>query len=212
MPRLDAATLPARRAVPAPLIALFALVLILAAAGAYLAAGVVGSGSGSDPVTAAVKKQKEPTGGWSIGDSVYTSFGAVAVEAVEKGAGLSAKDLSGVTHGIKNLVPPNKVQVQAFATMTNLTGKPVQYSPAQFSLLVGSKKAKPMPLNTASIKPGVLQPSAAIDVRLSFVVPRKGQKLWVRFKDPGQAKPFLIDLGRVTKTVPSTIVNPHEHK
>jgi hypothetical protein len=212
MPRLDAATLPARRPVPAPLFALFALVLILAAVGAYLAAGVVGGGSDTDPVTAAVKKQREPKGGWSIGDSVFTSFGAVAVEAVEKGPGPTAKALSGVTHGVKNLVPPNKVQINAFATMTNLTGKTVEYSPAQFSLLVGSKDADPLPLSTASIKPGVLQPSAAIDVRLSFVVPRKGQKLWVRYKDPARAKPFLIDLGRVTKTPQSTLINPHEHK
>jgi hypothetical protein len=116
-----------------------------------------------------------------------------------------------VTHGIQNLVPPNKVQVQAFATMTNLTGELVEYSPAQFSLLVGTTKAKPLPLTSASIKPGVLQPNAAIDMRLSFVVPRKGQKLWVRFKDPARDKPYLIDLGRNTKTRQGPLANVHLH-
>ena len=211
MPRLDAATLPARRAVPAPLIALFALVLILAAAGAYLAAGVVGSGSGSDPVTAAVKKQKEPTGGWSIGDSVYTSFGAVAVEAVEKGAGLSAKDLSGVTHGIKNLVPPNKVQVQATVTLTNLLNeRTVDYSPTQFRLLVG-KKRKPVKDVRASFRPGTLQPNASISGQVKFIAPRTGSRLWIEFTDPKRAKPMLIDLGRTGKTPDNAFDGFHKH-
>ena len=199
--------MPQAGALPRPLAAFLALIVTLAAVGAYLAAGVVG-GNGHD---APVPRQVQPDNGFAVGDSVYTSFGAVAVEAVEKNKGLTPKDLSGVTHGIAGLVPPGKVQVQAFATMTNLDAGLVDYSPAQFSLLVGSKTAKPTPLTSASIKPGTLQPNAAIDMRLSFVVPGKGQKMWVRFKDPARSKPYLIDLGRITKTPQGPLANTHVH-
>ena len=195
-------------ALPAALAAFLALVVALAAVGAHLAAGVIG-GNGHDGT--AVARQVQPDNGFAVGDSVYTSFGAVAVETVEKNKGLKPKDLSGVTHGIQDLVPPGKVQVQAFATMTNLTNGVVEYSPAQFSLLIGSKDAKPTPLTSASIKPGALQPNAAIDMRLTFVVPGKGQKLWVRFKDPARSTPYLIDLGRLTKVKQGPLANTHVH-
>jgi hypothetical protein len=195
-------------ALPPALAAFLALVITLAAAGAYLAAGVV---AGNGHVTTTAARQVQPDSGFAVGDSVYTSFGAVAVETVEKNTGLKPKDLSGVTHGIQDLVPPNKVQVQAFATMTNLTDGVVKYSPAQFSLLIGRKDAKPLPPRSASVKPGSLQPNAAIDMRLTFVVPGKGQKLWVRFKDPARSTPYLIDLGRVTKTPQGPLANTHVH-
>src|SRR3954451_9559471 len=191
---------------PRALIAFLALVLTLAALGAYLAAGLFARGDGH-----ATPRQAQPKSGFAVGDSVFTSFGAVAIEAVEKVAGPTASQLTGVTHGINGLIPPNKVQLGAFATMTNLTGRTVQYSPAQFSLLVGSKDAKPQPLTSASVKPGVLQPNASIDIRLPFVVPRKGQRMGVRFKDPARDKPFLIDLGRTSKTPQGALSNYHRH-
>jgi len=165
-----------RRPTTAPLAGLLAFVLALTALGAFLAAGVLrGDGHASAPV------QREPKAGFAVGDSVYTSFGAVAVEAVQKHHGLSAKDLSGMTHGIKNYVGPDKVQVQAFATMTNLTGKPVHYDPRWFSLAVGRKDARPQGLFGASVKAGTLP------------------------------TPFSIDLGRVTKTPQGALANEHVH-
>jgi hypothetical protein len=195
-----------RRPTTAPLAGLLALVVALAALGAFLAAGVLRGDSGpSAPV------QREPKAGFAVGDSVYTSFGAIAVEAVQKRHGLSAKDLSGMTHGIKNYVGPDKVQVQAFATMTNLTGKPVHYDPRWFSLAVGRKDAASQGPSGASVKAGTLQPNAAIDLRLTFIVPRKGQRLWVRFRDPARDTPFSIELGRVTKTPQGALANEHVH-
>lgn len=195
---------------PAPLgavLAFPALVVALALVGVIVATGVLGGHGGSAAAPAPTPKK----GGFAVGDSVFTSFGAVAVEAIDKTNGPTAKELSGVTHGIQGLIPPNKTQVETFTTMTNLTQRAVEYSPAQFSLLVGSKRAKPLPLKTASIKPGVLQPNAAIDARLTFVVPRKGQKLWIRFKDPARATPVLIDLGRTSKTPQGALSNYHRH-
>jgi len=196
----------ARTPSTAPLVGLLVCVLALTALGAFLAAGVLrGDGHASALV------QREPKAGFAVGDSVYTSFGAVAVEAVQKHHGLSAKDLSGMTHGIKNYVGPDKVQVQAFATMTNLTGKPVHYDPRWFSLAVGRKDAKSQGPFGSSVKAGTLQPNAAIDLRLTFIVPRKGQQLWVHFRDPARDKPFSIDLGRVTKTPQGALANEHVH-
>src|SRR3954454_946924 len=195
-----------RRPTTAPLVGLLVCVLALTALGAFLAAGVLrGERDASAPV------QREPKAGFAVGDSVYTSFGAVAVEAVQKRHGLSAKDLSGMTHGIKNYVGPDKVQVQAFATMTNLTGKPVHYDPRWFSLAVGRKDASSEGHSGASVQAGSLQPNAAIDLRLTFVVPRKGQHLWVRFRDPARSTPFSIDLGRITKTPQGALANQHTH-
>jgi hypothetical protein len=201
----SAATL-SKRPTTAPLAGLLGLVVLLTALGAFLAAGVLRGDDHSGVIV-----QHEPKAGFAVGDSVYTSFGAVAVEAVQKRHGLSAKDLSGMTHGIKNYVGPDQVQVQAFATMTNLTGRPVRYDPRWFSLAVGRKDAKAQSPSGASVKAGTLQPNAAIDLRLTFIVPRKGQHLWVRFRDPARSTPFSIDLGRITKTPQGALANQHTH-
>jgi hypothetical protein len=192
-----------RTATPRPLLAVLAAVLTAMVVGAYLAAGVLG---GPTHDTAPVDK-----GPFGIHDPAPTSFGVVAVEHAEKNAGPTAKALGGMTHGIKNRVKADQIQVQAFATITNLSHKVVEYSPAQFSLVVGSKDAKPRPITQSSIKPGSLQPNAAIDARLSFVAPRKGQKLWVAFKDPARDAPILIDLGRVSKTPRGALAGEHSN-
>ena len=201
MPRHASPALDAPTTSPRPLIALLAAALTAALVGAYLAAGVI-TGGGHDAAPVA----KGPFG---IHDPAPTSFGVVAVEHAEKNAGPTAKALGGMTHGINGRVKADQVQVQTFATITNLSHKVVEYSPTQFSLVAGSKDAKPMPLSAASIKPGTLQPNAAIDARLSFVAPRKGQKLWVRFKDPARDAPIFIDLGRVSKTPKGALAGEH---
>src|SRR4051812_6399758 len=147
---------PALAAPPRPLAAILAfpaLVVAFALVGAIVATGVLGGHGGHGAVAPQPKKS-----GFAVGDSVFTSFGAVAVQAIEKTNGPTAKAMPGVPHGIQGLTPPNKTQLETFTTITNLTSGRLQYSPAQFSLLVGSKNAKPLPLKTASIKPGVLQP------------------------------------------------------
>jgi hypothetical protein len=190
-----------RTTTPRPLLAVLAALLAAAILGAYLAAGVVSAG-GDDPAPSA-------DGPFALRDAVPTSFGVVAVEYAEKNAGPTAKALGGMTHGIGDRVKADQIQVQAFATITNLDHRVVEYSPAQFSLAAGSKDAKPLPITAASVKPGTLQPNAAIDVRLTFVAPRKGEKLWVRYKDPARKAPVFIDLGRVSKTPRGALAGEH---
>jgi hypothetical protein len=180
-----------------PVAILLAAVGLLTVLGAVLALTTIVGGRNEPPPL--------PDGPFALAEDIPTSFGAVAVEHAEKIAGLGAKQLAGATHGIQNLVPPDKIQVQASATLTNLTLGPVRYAPEQFSLLVGKGSKpdpgqRPIPVQTASIRPGTLQPDAAIDARLSFVAPRSGERLWIAFDDPGRSEPVLIDLGRTQRT------------
>jgi hypothetical protein len=167
--------------------------LVLAVAGALIASNMIATGA---PAAPAPKLLPGPFG---TAQDIPTSFGVVAVEHAEKINGTTAKDLGGNTHGIAGFVPPNKVQVEASVTLTNLLDKPVAYDPRQFRLLVGANR-KPVTSVKSDMQPGTLQPDAAIDGRLKFVAPRSGSKLWIEFTDPGRAKPVLIDLGRTGKT------------
>jgi len=193
-------------ALPRDLFAVVGAGLVALVLGAVLAAGILRGGSHDTHAAAAPAAPKD---GYALGDPVPTRFGVVAVESVDKNAGPSAKQLNGVTHGISGLVSRDKAQVQAFATITNRSKLAVEYSPAQFSLVAGRKDAKPTPLTSASIKPGTLQPAASIDARLSFVVPRRGQKLWMRYSEPGAKAPVFIDLGRVSKAPRGAATTSH---
>lgn len=175
------------------LVGYLAAAAVLVAIGGYLTAGLISRGAPKDPVIAL------PQGPFGTSQDIPASFGVVAVEHVEKINGLGAKALSGVTHGISGLVAPNKVQVQASVTLTNLLDHPISYDPRQFRLLVG-KDRKPLDTVQSNLRPGTLQPDASIDAQLKFVVPRNGSKLWIEFRDPGRAKPILVDLGRTGKT------------
>jgi hypothetical protein len=188
---------PLRRAT-ATLVAIVLVATVLAAAGGAIALDLLSSRG------AAAATTKLPPGPFGLAEDIPASFGVVAVEHVERLQGLGAKPLAGVTHGIQNLVPPGKEQIQASVTLTNLTGAPVAYSPTQFTLLRGADK-KPVDKLQSSLNPSTLQPDASIDGRLSFVVPADGKHLWLRFNDPGRPNPILIDLGRTSKTPASVL-------
>jgi hypothetical protein len=177
----------------APLLGFLAAAVALVLIGGYLTVGLIAQGSPKDPVIAL------PPGPFGTAQDIPASFGVVAVEHVEKINGLGAKALAGVTHGISGFVAPNKVQVQASVTLTNLLDHPISYDPRQFRLLVG-KQQKPLDEVRSNLRPGVLQPDASIDSQLKFIAPRDGSKLSIEFSDPGRAKPILIDLGRTGKT------------
>ena len=176
-----------------PLIAGVLSVVALAAGGVKIGIGLIARGA-PEPVVPQLK------GPFGVSQDIPTSFGAVAIDNVEKVNGLTAKALSGVTHGISNYVPPNKTQVQASVTLTNLLDDRSQaYSPTQFRLLVG-KDRKPVKEVRASFRPGTLQPNASISGQLKFIAPRTGSQLWIEFTDPKRSEPVLIDLGRTGRT------------
>ena len=172
------ATAPASSRPRIGLLALILAVAALSAAGMALAASLVSNGA---PRAAAPSL---PAGPFGTAEDIPTSFGVVAVEYAEKLNGLTAKDLAGTMHGIKGYVPPNKVQVQASATMTNLTDQPV--------VLLARRSSSSWPPRTRGHRHrpprarageherqgrAALQPDAAVDARLSFVAPRNGKRL-----------------------------------
>ncbi|MEA2249565.1 MAG: hypothetical protein QOH46_4094 [Solirubrobacteraceae bacterium] len=185
-----------------PLLAIVLSVVALAAGGIAVSVGLIQRGDD----TPAIPELKGPFG---VSQDIPTSFGAVAIDNIEKVNGVTAKDLSGVTHGISNYVPPNKTQVQASVTMTNLLGDTVGYSPTQFRLLVGKNK-KPVGEVRASFRPGTLQPDASISGQLKFIAPRNGSKLWIEFTDPKRSTPVLVDLGKTGTTPDSAFDGFHK--
>jgi uncharacterized protein DUF4352 len=190
-----------------PLLILLALVLAVASTGAVLAARSVG-GSESEHGHAPV-----PNGPLTAAQGIPTSFGAVAVEYAVRLTGLTSKDLAGMTHGIQNYVPPESAQVQVAVTLANQLERTQAYSPGQFRLIAGTKErpsadAKRLTPTGATFKPGTLQPDAAIEGTVSFVVPSKRAHLWVEFRDPGRKRPLLVELGRPTVTRPGAAGRP----
>jgi hypothetical protein len=192
LPRGSSAVRP--RAWSLVVVAVVFVTLALAVAGAVLAAGIIATGETQTTLTPPVLK-----GPFGTAQDIPTSFGVVAVEHAAKLNGTTAKQTGGVTHGISGFVAPDKVLVQASVTLTNLLDEPIDYDPRQFRLLHGPKRT-PVAEVRSSVKPGTLQPDAAIDARLNFIAPRNGDKLWIEFTDPGRDKPLLIDLGRTGKT------------
>jgi hypothetical protein len=187
-----------------PLVALVLSVVALSVGGIAISVGLIEKGA-TQPTVPALK------GPFGTSQDIPTSFGAVAIDNVEKVNGLTAKDLAGVTHGIANYVPPNKVQVQASVTLTNLLNEqPVAYSPTQFRLLAG-KNRKPVKDVRASFRPGTLQPNASISGQVKFIAPRTGSQLWIEFTDPKRSEPLLIDLGRTGTTPDNAFDGFHEH-
>ena len=191
------------------------LSVLLAVAGGLLARGMIESGRDS----AALQRDASQAldGPAAIAQDVPTSFGVVAVESMTKNAGPTAKALAGMTHGVGNLVPPNKLQVDVTVTLTNLKSKLVRYSPAQFRLHAtrGDKPARgsrSFRLSRASVAPGTLQPQASIDATLTYVVPRDGSKLWMTFDDAARAPPILFDLGRIDRTPRGALNQYHAHQ
>ncbi len=150
------------------------------------------------------------SGAARVGDDVATSFGVVAVEHVDRVVGPTAKALGGVTHGIHSLVPPDEVQIQTAATLTNRLDHPIRYSPEQFALRVGRRRRSVRALSS-SVLPGTLQPDASIDVTLSFIAPRDGSRMWMSYEDPGRSPPIVIDLGRLPAAPRSPSPGFHHH-
>jgi hypothetical protein len=190
-----------------PQVALVALVAAIAGVGAYLAIGLfqVGAPAQEAPVQ---------EGTYGVTEGIPTSFGAFAVEAVDMFGGPTAEDLAGQTHA-EGLTPPDKTQVQVAFTMTNLLEQTVDYTPAQLTLLSVKRGEDPetgkrIALRDASIEPGTLQPQASVNARATFIAPREGQDLYLEFRDPESAKPFIVDLGRTSVTPEGAFDGAHQ--
>jgi hypothetical protein len=168
-----------------------AVVAAVAVVGAVLAAGLLTAPAGGHAAEHAGAQR------FKVFDEIPTSFGYLAVEHAETLKGLTAKDLGGATHGIGTFVGRERALVKASVTLRNGPVGPLDYSPAQFRVVATAKsgKVERYPLSHASVRAGILQPDAAVDLSLGFIVPRDGSKLALEFADRGRSQPIVIDLG-----------------
>ena len=134
-----------------------------------------------------------------IAHPASTSFGTVAVEYAQFLGGPTANALTGASHNVGALVPPDKMQVEATVTITNASKNVVPYSPAQFSLLVGDSAKQIIPIR-ASVVAGTLQPDAGIDVRLTFQTGLSKKDMTLRYSENDGGGPVLMRLGHHTVT------------
>lgn len=203
-PKPERGAQPEGRALSATLRALLAAVVGLAAMGAFLAAQVV------VPAARLEHPAGPPADPFAVGQSLHTSFGAIAVEHVDKLAGPTARDLGGMTHGIQGLVAPDQVQVQVSVRLTDRLDRAVDYAPSQFRLIVDQGDT-PIPASGSTTQAGMLQPGWSIETTLSFVAPRDGSQLWLEYRDPGHDAPLVVDLGRTDQT-PEGALDGFHHK
>jgi hypothetical protein len=136
-----------------------------------------------------------------------TSFGSLAVTGVESLGGLSAADVSGMTHGLPGFVSADQEGVVVEVSLVNDSARKVRIEPGEFTLLVNGRNSAPAGGTIASV---VLQPGASLEGRLSFVVPRAAATATLRF-DEGNGSVALLDLGLIT-TGPAPSEDPlHAH-
>jgi hypothetical protein len=172
---------------------------------AVLAAAVVGIVLAVSLITGpAAGHHADPGDGpFGVAEDIRTSFGYVAVEHAETVKGLTAKDLAGAVHGIGDFVGAERALVKASVTLRNGPQDTLPYSLRQFTLVATRDgKERRFPVFNASVRDGLLQPDAAVDASLGFVVPRNGAELALEFADAGRKQPIVIDLetgaGRAT--------------
>jgi len=136
-----------------------------------------------------------------------TSFGSLAVTGVEALGGLTAADVSGMTHGLPGFVPADQQGVVVEVHLGNDGARKVRVEPGEFTLVIDGKSSAPAGGTIASV---VLQPGASLEGRLSFVVPRAAANATLRF-DEGNGSVALLDLGLIT-TGPAPSEDPlHTH-
>jgi len=163
-----------RRSPPRALVAAVALVVVLAAAGLALGLGGLGSGDDTD-------------GTYGISQDVPTSFGAIAIDGLGARVGPSGR----------------RDQMQAFVALTNLSGRPVRYSPAQFRLLGGEDRA-PVSGLQATFGAGTLLADANFSGQLHFRAPPEGAKRFIEFRPTASDEPIVIDLSRTGERTPDS--------
>lgn len=168
-----------------------ALLATLCAAIAYLQFSVGAVGLVANPK----EHERSTSARAGIGESVRTSFGVVAVEAVQTISPDSPESLAEAARDNTASASRHDVQVQVFATLTNLRNREVVYGPDQFLLSIdGNETVAPA---RSSMPSGTLQPQASISGDLDFLVPRDATQLWIQFLENGTTTPIVIDLGNI---------------
>jgi hypothetical protein len=191
--------------------------LLLALVSTLVVAGVVGAVldlrlAHTRSERAALGALAEPaTPGLRPGQPIRTSFGAMTVDAATLDNGLSSEDLGGMTHGVSGLVSEGYAEVTVQVTVNNTTHHAVIVQANQFRMLrqPGASKRVSVAASATTLQAGPLPGRSSVDLRLTFVTPTDGSRLWLQYADPGHPTLALVDLGSTAKiTAP---VENHQH-
>jgi hypothetical protein len=172
------------------------LVALLAAAGGWLAILALAGGDG----------HQHPA---SVGEAIPTSFGSLTVQPAQTLDGLTPEDLGGVTHGVNNLVLSDSAQVEVSFLLVNAGDSGAAIDPDQFRLVVGGARDALAPTGS-TMRPMTLAAGARVGASVTFVVPRTGAQMELRYADPGSSAPVSIPMGRLDQA-PADAASPHTH-
>jgi hypothetical protein len=173
----------------------------LALAGAGLAVNIVQTGDDSAHAHPA----------YVTGDTVPTTFGQLSITQVDVLAGLSADDVGGVTHGVANLVPPDKEQVQLSMVLTNAGDSGVDYSLDKQFNLVTSSGGEVTAMPGISAPRGRLSGHSSMTMQLRYMAPRDGGDLILEYRDPGARRLVRVGVGSTDLTPVGALNGYHDH-
>jgi hypothetical protein len=189
------ASTPSRNPVDRGIIAITAAIAAIALAGAAMGIARLQS-SGAVGEASAGLTAGPPGGVFGLGEAAPTSFGVVAITHVERIAGLTAKQVNGVTH-VQDFVSGRQMTVNlAFTVTSRRTKETATFDATRFSLrLPGGREIVP---TRSSVGPLTLQPDASVTGRVSFVAPRTAKALRVTYRETHGTAPVVIALGSGT--------------
>lgn len=170
---------------------------LLVAALSLVGVGLIAMGGSPVQPEAPAPEQRKA----GIGVSTPTGYGWLTVTNVERIRGLTAKQLSGMTHGVKNLVGSKQVLVAVNVSVTNALKTPLRYGPKMFRVRVGGADGVTVPVLASQLGPGTLQPDSGIELILNFVVPAGGGRLTVLATDHNGGE-VAIPIGRSVRALP----------
>jgi hypothetical protein len=125
------------------------------------------------------------------------------VAGAEQVQGLSDADLSGMAHGIQDLVTADKALVTV-SVVVSAGDSPVTFDPSQLEVFERGSST-PIPAVGATLSGGPLDPHVSLEGAVSFVVPRDGSHLVLRA--PGQS--HSVDLLQVDVSTPGSVGHSH---
>jgi hypothetical protein len=195
---------PRRLAARASALAVIAIALALAAYGASLVPGTLGSERAA-PASLGATAHKAV---FAIGDRAAVSFGALSVLDARVAAGLTNQQLAGMTHGISGLIDARSAQLQVSIAMTNSKYVPTHWTAADFRLEAARSGREFAPVGGTD-ESGTLAPGSSLDLVLNYVVPRNGDHFTLRVRDGNRI--VRVHLIQVGKAPPGTKGFDHAH-
>lgn len=183
---------PRRSAARTTLIAIVAIAIAVAAYGASLIPGALGT---ERTHTASLGTLENKTV-FAIGDTARLSFGALQVMDARVAPGLTNQQLGGVTHGISGLIDARSSQLQVSIALTNSSYAVAHWTAADFRLDAARSGREFAPVGGTD-ESGKLAPGSSLDLSLNYVVPRNGDHFTLRVRDGNRfVRVHLIQVGK----------------